>query len=1024
MKPLSLKTALIFVLIFFLVNSLYLAQQRNYKFERYTINNGLSNNSVNCITQTTDGYLWIATKDGLNRFDGQFFKVFKKEATNKNSLPENYIMTLYEDSKKTLWVGTWGFGLCKFDPIKEEFLRIDKSVNNDFVQCITEDKKGNIWFGTTINGLKKYDPETHQITAYNSSSANNHYIPATNVTSILFQDDKNLWIASWGSGLILLNLADGHYRHLVNNEVKNSLVNNFIWDLSKADNNKIYVSTDSGLELLDTRNFKFYHNPNISDENKQITTTSIRQVLVDHEKRIWIGSYNYQGMFVLTPNNSNSFTFDRLLNQDDDPHSLICQRIRWIYEDKYFNIWIGTEDGLNKLPQTKKFVQFKYMPTRPNSLGGRVISSIYEGSNNNLWVGFGGQGFDKIDLKTNTIQHYKSIYGNSNSLNVSDVISLVEDKDGIIWIGTSNGGLNRYDPFSNRFKHFTHNTNSSFSIKSNWVQQVLETQDRVLLIGTNDGLQVFDRDSEKFVKFSPVLNDTSVKIPELISVNSLFEDKQNNIWIGTWLDGLFRYDPELKKIFHYSPLDKNNAISGNKISSIVQDQNGFIWIGTFGNGLNKLDKQAGKIVYYNTANGLPNDCVFGILEDSKGFIWISTMKGLAKLNPETEKIRVYDVEDGLVNNQFNWHAYHKAKDGKMYFGGISGFVSFYPDSIKKEISTPSVVLTSFKVFDKEAQLPRSLPTTKEITLEYSQNFFSIDFTALDFLPTHKHQFAYMLEGIDPQWVYTETRTTAFYTDIKHGSYRFLVKATNADGIWGKPTSLSISIYPAWWNTIWFRIFSIGLITGIIFAGYRYRVNQLLKIEKIRFSIASDLHDEIGSNLSSISVDSQSLMTSPTLNESERELSVDISKTAKATVDAMRDIIWFINPKNDVNEDIIFKMKQTAAKLLTNFEWSFEVSSDARLDTFNLDVRRNIFLLYKEALTNVVNHSKARKCDINISGNPKNFSLKIHDDGVGFEAKEFKSSTGIRSMEARAQKLKARLSISSSPNQGTTIELAV
>jgi signal transduction histidine kinase len=211
---------------------------------------------------------------------------------------------------------------------------------------------------------------------------------------------------------------------------------------------------------------------------------------------------------------------------------------------------------------------------------------------------------------------------------------------------------------------------------------------------------------------------------------------------------------------------------------------------------------------------------------------------------------------------------------------------------------------------------------------------------------------------------------------------------------------------------------------MIFAIYKYRLNQLLKIQKIRFSIASDLHDEIGSNLSSISVDSQSLMSSPALNKTERELSVDISKTAKETVDAMRDIIWFINPKNDLNEDIVFKMKQTAAKLLQNLEWTFNASEDVRIDAFNLDVRRNIFLLYKEALTNVLHHANAKKCIISISGGTKNFSLVIQDDGIGFDTKDFKASTGIKSMEARAQKVKGKLNITSTKEVGTRIELTI
>lgn len=1016
------RTLAIFLLASFL--NLF-AQQNSYKLERFTINNGISNNSINCIIQTKDGYLWIATKDGLNRYDGQTFKIFKTNSFDETSLPENYIMYLYEDRNNNLWIGTWGLGICKYDPFHESFIKIDKSVNNDFVQAIEEDEAGNIWFGTTLNGLKKYNPSTGIISMFNSKTACSFFLPTDNITSLYFENKNNLWLGTWGSGIIKFDPVRGMISHFVHEDSKtNSITNDKVWFIAKADSNSLFISTNSGLDLFEPKKNLFIHSPQISVDYKQRFATAIRQTLVDHTGKLWIGSYDYQGLFVLSSGESFNSSFVHLINEDDDPYSLICQRIRWLYEDRQNNIWIGTEDGLNKLPKTKAFQQFKYKPTRKNTLGGRVTSSIFEGRNNNLWVGFGGSGFDKIDLKTDRITHFKNRTETSNSLSTNDVISLIEDRNGIVWIATSNGGLNRYNPSTNTFKHFMYNPSNLNSIKSNWVQQILETSDNLLLVGTNDGLQIFDRKTELFKSFSIAIGAEGAKIPEIFSVNSLYEDNQKNIWIGTWLDGLFRYDPVAKKISHYVPDSKRNSISGNKISSIVEDSKGYIWIGTFSNGLNKLDKLSGKFTFYNTSNGLPNDCVFGILEDENNFIWISTMKGLAKLNPSTGIFRVYDVEDGLVNNQFNWHAYHKNAQGKMYFGGISGFVSFLPGSITIEDHTPIVALTSFKVFDKEAILQRSLPTTHEITLEHNQNFFSIDFTALDLTPVYKHQFAYMLEGIDPQWVHSGSRTTAFYTDIKYGSYRFLVKASNADGIWGAPTSISLKILPALWQTWWFRTISIGLIISLFFAGYRFRVNQLLKIEKIRFSIASDLHDEIGSNLSSISVDSQSLMSSPTLNESERELSIDISKTAKETVDAMRDIIWFINPKNDMNEDIIFKMKQTAAKHLSNMEWSFEASEDARIDLFNLDVRRNIFLLYKEALTNVVHHSMAKKCLIVISGNQKNFLLSIQDDGIGFDLKDFKSTNGIRSMEARAQKVNGKLNIESNPNRGTKIELVI
>ena len=1011
-------------LIFFSFLTLF-SQQSNYKLDRFTINNGLSNNSINCIIQTKDGYLWIATKDGLNRYDGQTFKIFKTNSSDKTSLPENYIMYLYEDKKNNLWVGTWGLGICKYDPFHESFIRVDKTTNDDFVQSIEEDEEGNIWYGTTHNGLKKYNPQTSIITSFNSKSVGNLFLPADNITSLYFENRNSLRLATWDSGIIKIEPERGMISQIIHDDSKTySLANNKVWFIDKADSNSLFVSTNTGLDLFQPNTNLFIHSPNIPANYKLLFRTAFRQTLVDHSGKLWIGSYDYQGLFVLSHDDSFNPSFIHLVNEDDDPFSLICQRIRWLYEDKQNNIWIGTEDGLNKLPKTKAFQQYKYMPSRKNTLGGRVTSSIFEGRHNTLWVGFGGDGFDRIDLKTNQITHFKQHSEIAGSLNTNDVISLMGDRNGIIWIATSNGGLNKYNPYTNSFKHFMNDPSNPNSIKSNWVQQIIETSDNLFLVGTNDGLQVFDRSTELFRSFSSSIGSEGAKIPELISVNSLYEDNQKNIWIGTWLDGLFCYDYVTKKISHYFPDFKPNSISGNKISSIMQDSHGYIWIGTFSNGLNKLDKRNGKFTYYNISNGLPNDCVFGILEDENNFIWISTMKGLAKLNPSTSTFRVYDVDDGLVNNQFNWHAYFKNSQGKMYFGGISGFVSFFPGSIKIEEQTPIVALTSFKVFDKEATLQRSLSTIQDITLEHNQNFFSLNFTALDLTPMYKHQFSYMLEGVDPQWVHSGSRTTAFYTDIKNGSYRFLVKASNADGKWGTPTSLRIKILPAWWQTWWFRTISIGLIISMFFAGYRYRVNQLLKIEKIRFSIASDLHDEIGSNLSSISVDSQSLMSSTTLNRSEKELAIDISKTARETVEAMRDIIWFINPKNDLNEDIIFKMKQTAAKHLSNMEWSFEATEGVRIDWFNLDIRRNIFLLYKEALTNVVHHSKAKKCNIVISGNQKNFSLSIHDDGIGFELMEFKSTNGIRSMNARAQKMNGKLDIISSPNNGTKVELVI
>lgn len=1012
------------LLLLILFSKIASAQFSSLKLEHFTINDGLSNNSINSILQTAEGYLWIATKDGLSRYDGQNFKNFKHNPLDPTSIPENYIMTLLEGRDQTLWVGTWGGGLCKYDPIHESFAQIENSSDN-YIQCLIEDHSGNIWYGTTTNGLFKYDPKNKQLTSYKDNPGLSKKFRDVNITALTEDHNNNLWIGTWDKGLIKFNPVTEiffYFSHEPGN--KNSISNNSIWSVEITDNHFILVSTNSGLDKININSHSLIHFASPSPAQNDFFSTAIRCTLRDTKGRIWIGNFDYYGLLLVEQDRAGKKNYTHLRKQNDDPSSLVCERIRNLYEDKRGNIWIGTEDGLNKLPTFKSFTQYRYMPLRKNSIGGRVVSNILEERDGLLWIGYNGGGFDCIDLKTNIRTHYRAEPQNKNSLSADDVIALYEDKNGVIWIGTGNGGLNRFDKRTKTFKRFLFDANNPYGIKANWVQQILETQDGLFLVGTNDALQIFDRVKEKFYPFNPVTADNSIKFPDTVSINSLFEDSKKNLWIGTWLSGLFRYDQNSKKLFHYLPDKKFNSISSNKITSIIEDSKGFIWIGTHSGGLNKFDKQTGKFIHFTTLNGLPNDVVFGILEDNKENFWISTMKGLARYNPSKNLYRVYDEKDGIVHNQFNWHAYHKNKSGKMYFGGIDGFVSFYPDSIKMETNASPVVLTSFKVFDKEAALPRSLPKTNEIVFEYYQNFFSIEFVALDLQPLEKHQFAYKLEGIDPDWVQAGIRNTAFYTDIRHGEYRFTVKACNADGIWGAPVPLKIIIIPAWWNTIWFRLFIFSALAAIAVALYKYRMNQLLQIERIRLNIAGDLHDEVGSNLSSISVDSQSLMKSTTLSKTELELSTNIGKTVKETIESFRDIIWFINPKNDFGDDLIFKMRETAAKLLSNIDWSFNVPDHVRLDIFNLEVRRNIFLLYKEAVTNVIRHSDASKCTIDLYGNQKDFSMIIHDNGKGFDTVNAGSNYGLVNMKRRAEKINALLNIISEESTGTRIEFCM
>ena len=998
-----------------------------FLFEQLTINNGLSNNSVNAILQTRDGYLWIATKDGLNRYDGRSFRVYKRSATAAASLPENYVMSLLESRDGTLWIGTWGGGLCRFDAFEETFTRVDMAGGeDDFIQTLTEDREGHIWYGTTKGGLVRLDPASGNITCYARYRNWPPGFPADNIASIAFDAEQNLWIGSQDAGLILVQPITGAWRRFSRLlRTGSSLFGEIIWHIHNDGGENLLISTETGLECFNLRRKQYVDCPFIPQTWETLLTTSVRQTLRDRWGRLWLGTYNYIGLFLIDTRSVAVNRINRFQRDDDNPHSILSDRIRCLYEDHRGNLWFGTEEGISKLPVKQPFMQYRHLPRRDTSLGGRVVSSILESDDKILWVGMGGGGVDRIDLRSQDITHFKHDSSDANSLTENDIVTLYQDRDRILWIGTNHAGMNRYDPVSGRFSAYLHDDGDPGTIRSNWVQQILETREGLFLVGTNEALQVMDRTSGVFRPFMAASDSTSLPFPEKIQINALYQDRQGEIWIGTWLDGLWRCHPGTGRLIHYLPDPQQpGTLNCNKVTTIFEDSKGRIWIGTHSGGFDRFDRESGTFTNYSTRDGLPNDVVFGILEDDRGRLWISTLNGLVRFDPQTGQFRIYDESDGLVNNQFNWRASCRGSEGIMYFGGTNGLVAFHPDSIRTDAAAPPVAFTSFKLFDKEAVLSTPLRAGAEIVLPHDKNFFTIEYAALDLAPATKHRYAYLLSGIDPDWVYPGAETKAIYTDISPGAYTFFVTAANADGIWSELLALSITVHPPWWQR-WYSI--ITLATLLLLAGttmVRYWLNQQLQLHHIRFNIASDLHDEIGSNLSSIRVESQMLLRNELLGHKDREHLMTISQTAKETIDAMRDIIWFINPNNDASDDIALKMRETAARLLAGVQWSLAVVPGVKLNAFDLEIRRQLFLIYKEALTNVARHASATQCSITIGEIDEEVQLTIQDDGAGFDVTQVRQNTGLLNMHRRARKIGATLELFTRPGEGMLVKLTL
>ncbi len=990
------------------------SQHQSLAVTRYTIEQGLSDNVVNCVLQTRDGFLWIATMNGLNRFDGTHFKVYQHDFSDPLSLPENYVMSLFEDHNGNLWVGTWGGGLCLFDRTKEHFINYRHNPNNsnspsdNYIQTLLEDKNGILWFGTTTGGLNRLDTRTMTF---------KHYLNC-NITSICEEKNGILWLSNWdagtkSTGLIRFDVATESFSYF-KHDPKNphSIASDTIWSITNDGDSLLWLGTYRGAVKFDLHTYSAAH------FKKEILDSShIRKILLDNKRRIWIATYNYRGLFLFEKENGNDFSWLRTKNESTT--TLSSDGIRWLYEDFYGNVWIGTVSGLNKILRRKQFIQHNYLPTSYTHTVA-VVKTICEDSKGYLWVGYGGGGLDRIDRKTNTRTHFTTIQGDPNSLSYIDVETIYEDRHGTLWIGTNAGGLNCFDRKTNSFTHLFHNPKDPNTIRSDWTQQIIETHDGKFLFGTAAGTDVYDQEKKTFARFEKFVNDTAQHSGGVVHC----EDISGNLWFSEWLNGIHRYNIRTKAYKHFMPeINNPKSLSSTKTTSIFEDSHGNIWICTYGAGVNKFNSSTETFTHYTTLNGLPNDAVFKIEEDKKGFLWMSTMNGLAQFNPSTETFRTFDVGDGLLHNEFMWRSSFKNKKGEMFFGGIGGFISFFPDSIVDDLRPPKAALTSFKVFQEELQLPQSLQTTEQIILDYNQNFFSIEYTALDFADPIHHKYMYILEGFDKQWNNVGNRKFASYTDVHPGTYRFIVRAANGDGVWNNDgISLSIIVHPAFWMTWWFKALLILLLIGIVFALYRYRINHILLLQNTRVKIAGDLHDEIGSNLSSITITSGLIQQTNNLNETQKEFLKDISITAQETADAMRDIVWFINPDHDNTHAAFIKMKNIAHTMLYNIHYTFDVDESVFAKIINLETRRNLYFIYKESLNNIVRHAQATRVQISMKKNSDGILFTIADDGIGFEHNGTSNGNGLLNLSKRAIDMGAVLKIQTSSSEGTTISL--
>jgi ligand-binding sensor domain-containing protein/HPt (histidine-containing phosphotransfer) domain-containing protein len=805
------------------------AQIKNINFDHINMEMGLSQSTILCITQDHEGYLWFGTQEGLNKYDGYKFNIFRSELSDPHTLSDNWITAILEDKEENLWIGTNAGGLNYFDCRKNKFFRFrhDKndpnSLSNDRILALFEDQTGNLWIGTDGGGLNRYHKELGKFERYQFSDDDLSFINKNDVTSICEDQDGNLWWGTDGGGLYRLNWETGDFQNF-KNDPKNpfSLSDDRIICLAMDSNSNIWIGTNGGglnkFDLSDEKFQCFRYDP---DNPQSISNDHVYAIFEDASGRLWIGTDDGLNQFI-----SENNKFLSVRSNPADPNSLSNNLVRSIYEDRGGILWIGTYSGaLNKLDIKKSaFKNYHQNPANPNSLSDKNVWSIYEDDKGFVWIGT-NNGLNKLNRENGEFVHYFHDPNDPNSLNHNIVRYVYQDRSGSMWIGTEGGGLDKLNTKKNSFEHFIHNPNDSSSISDNGLRFIYEDKDGDLWIGTINGLNKFNNERNAFKRH---LYDP--KDPQSISGNHIrymYEDRRGALWVATF-SGLSLFIKKEDKFINFKHNPSNpSSISNDRVLCIYEDSRNRFWIGTYGGGLEQLDREEFIFTHYTVKDGLPNDGIYGILEDKKGNLWLSTNQGLSKFNPKNKSFKNYDINDGLQSNEFNGNAFHRNDKGEMFFGGINGFTVFSPREVMDNYNIPPVVISNFKKFDKEITLHHSFPEIDKIELSYKDDFFSFEFAALDFTNPSKNNYLYKLEGFDKEWIYSGNRRYANYTNLDGGKYFFRVKGSNNDGIWNeKGASVKLIIHPPFWQTWWFKFLVLLLLISLVYAIITLRMRSV------------------------------------------------------------------------------------------------------------------------------------------------------------------------------------------------------
>ena len=990
------------IIIFLLFSFNAFPQNSKQKiFEHLGPDEGMSSYIAPCMIQDKTGYLWFGTYNGVDRYDGNSFISYKHEPDNPNSINSGSVQALYEDKDGYIWIGT-SLGLDKLDPATRNFKHyvLHQSKTgiefSNYVLSICEDDFGMLWIGTG-DGLNIFDKATGKFTIFKHDSTNTSSISNNYIHALLVDKKGSLWIGT-GNGLDKLDRKTGKFLHY--------------WHDPKNLNGSIRIDWDNSIEYSSSYQINYIYEDNVG--------------------MIWLCT-NGQGLIEVNPEDGSYITYK---HDEKDPESLISltsDNIEAIAQDHNGIYWIGTKyNGLNKFnKQTNKFTYYFHDDFDPGSLSINMILSICCERSGTIWITT-FNGLNKINRKKFPFKQYNNIE-NSWDKSFGTSASVINSNNGKLWVQTGNGETLKFDPESDKFfPQFNSNkTGKNYIAEDNAGNIFIKSSaGGIYLKGKNGQISRIKYSSGKefnqkvYCIYTQPSNDTAWvgtleggifyinkqnKTISLIksvntSIKCIYKDSFGLLWAGTKDAGLIQYYESRKKfVLFKSDVNDPRSISGDLITTIYEDEKKNVWFGT-NIGLNKYIRSTNSFIHYTEMEGLPNNLIFAIEGDPHGNLWFSTNKGISKLNPETGKIKNYDVTYGFASNRFYFTGC-QTKNGEIYFGGPGGITRFHPDSIRENPYIPPIVITSIKLFNK------SIRFRKEIKLHYNENFLSFDFAGLSYVSPERNQYAYKMEGIDRDWVYSGNTHNVSYTNMEPGKYTFKVRGSNNDWVWNEVgTSISIIISPPWWRTTWAYIFYGFTFVLSLYGLRRYELNRVRLKDKIKLDEAvlkeREETDKIKSRFfANISHEFRTPLTL-ILGPAEKinsQTSSDIVKDSSIIKRNSKRLLQLVNQLLDLSKLEAGKLKLEATKanivsFVKGIALSFESLSEEKDITLKIFSEKDLIEVYfdKEKmikiLTNILSNAfkfteQDEKITIAIKENINNVEIKIRDTGIGIPQEE-------------------------------------